>query len=122
MSGADSRSTRVMREPRRERLSAYAAKRGLDLRTSELRQVVWSKGGHVDATLATEATRYLEVIDLFRSMELDVKWRCEADEVGALTPVPEMQRPRECNRCASPHVRINGRHICLAPRGLVRSA
>ena len=33
-------------------------------------------------TLATEATCYLEVIDLFRSQELNVKWRSEADEVG----------------------------------------
>ena len=41
-------------------------------------------------TLATEATRYLEAIDLFQSMELDVEWRREADEVGALSPVPEM--------------------------------
>jgi hypothetical protein len=32
--------------------------------------------------LATEAARYLEVIDLFRSLELNVKWRSEADEVG----------------------------------------
>jgi hypothetical protein len=72
-------------------------------------------------TLATEATRYLEAIDLFQSMELDVKWRREADEVGALSPVPEMQRPPSCKHCAGPRVRINGRHICLAPRGLVRS-
>jgi len=72
-------------------------------------------------TLATEATRYLEAIDLFQSMEVDVEWRCEADEVGALGPVPEMQRPPRCKHCARPHVRINGRHICLGPRELVSS-
>ena len=72
-------------------------------------------------TLATEATRYLEAIDLFQSMKLDVKWRCEADEVGALRPVPEMQRPPGCKHCASPHVRINGGHICLGTSELVRS-
>lgn len=37
-------------------------------------------------TLATEATRYLEAIDLFGSLELDVKWRSEADEVGGSAP------------------------------------
>jgi len=67
------------------------------------------------ATLATEAIRYLEAIDLCHSMELDVKWRREADEVGALSSVPEMQRPPRCKRCAAPRVRINGRHICLGP-------
>ena len=72
-------------------------------------------------TLATEATRYLEAIDLLHSMELDVKWRCEADEVGALRPVPEMKRPPRCKHCANPHVRINGRRICLGTRELVRS-
>jgi len=37
----------------------------------------------MDATTpATEATRYLEVIDLFHSLELNVKWRSDADEVG----------------------------------------
>ena len=73
-------------------------------------------------TLATEATRYLEAIDLFHSMELDVRWRREADEVGALSPVPEMQQPPRCKHCVGPHVRINGRHLCLGPRELVRSA
>jgi hypothetical protein len=72
-------------------------------------------------TLAAEATRYLEAIDLFHSMELDVKWRREADEVEALSPVPEMQRPPRCKCCAAPRVRINGRHICLGSSGLVRS-
>jgi hypothetical protein len=37
-------------------------------------------------TLAIEATRYLEAVELFRSLELDVKWRAEADEVGAPGP------------------------------------
>jgi hypothetical protein len=64
-------------------------------------------------TLATEATRYLDAIDLFRSLELDVKWRSEADEVRALSPVPEMQGPPRCKRCAGPLVRINGQHVCF---------
>lgn len=59
-------------------------------------------------TLATEATRYLETIDLFRSLELNVKWRSEADEVGALSPPPELQRPPRCERCAGPLVWMNG--------------
>jgi hypothetical protein len=71
-------------------------------------------------TLATEATRYLQTIDLFQSMELDVKWRREADEVGALSFVPEMRRPPRCNHCAGPRVRINGRHICLVPTPFAR--
>jgi len=29
-------------------------------------------------TLATEATRYLQAVDFFRSLELNVKWRSEA--------------------------------------------
>jgi hypothetical protein len=37
-------------------------------------------------TLATEATRYLEAIDLLRSLGLDVKWRSEADEARVLSP------------------------------------
>ena len=72
-------------------------------------------------TLAAEAARYLAAIDFFRSMELDVEWRCEADELGLLSPVPELQRPARCEHCASPHVQINGRHICLGPGKLVRS-
>ncbi len=72
-------------------------------------------------TLATEATRYLEAIDFFQSMEVDVEWRCEADEVGAFSHVPERQRPARCKHCARPPVRINGRHICLGPRELVSS-
>jgi hypothetical protein len=64
-------------------------------------------------TLAAEATRYLDAIDLFRSLELDVNWRSEADEVGALCPVPEMQRPFRCERCAVPLVWINGKHVCF---------
>lgn len=65
-------------------------------------------------TLATEATRYLEAIDFFRSLGLKVKWRSEAaDEVGVLSPQPELQRPRQCERCAGPLVRINGQHVCF---------
>ena len=64
-------------------------------------------------TLATEATRYLDAIDLFHSLELDVSWRSEVDEVGALCPVAEMQRSPRCERCAGPLVRINGRHVCF---------
>jgi len=64
-------------------------------------------------TLATEATRYLEAIDLFRSLELNVKWRSEADEVGRPGPPPELQRPAGCACCAGPLVRINGQHVCF---------
>jgi hypothetical protein len=64
-------------------------------------------------TLATEATRYLEAIDLFRSLELNVKWRSEADEVGAPSPPPGLQHPPRCERCPGPLVRINGRHVCF---------
>jgi hypothetical protein len=31
-------------------------------------------------TLAQEAIRYLEAIDLFRSLELDARWRFQAEE------------------------------------------
>jgi len=64
------------------------------------------------ATLAVEASRYLEAIDLVRALELDVTWRSEADEVGAL-PAAEVRSEPRCRRCASPRVRINGRHVCL---------
>ena len=67
----------------------------------------------MDATaLVTDATRYLEAVDLFRSLGLDVKWRSEADEVGVLGLPPEQRSPR-CERCAGPLVRINGKHVCL---------
>jgi len=61
-------------------------------------------------TITTEATRYLGAIDLFRSLELNVKWRSEADEVGA---PPELQHPPRCGCCAAPLVRINGQHVCF---------
>ena len=67
------------------------------------------------ATLVTEATRYLEAIDLFRSLELNVRWRSEADEVGALGSLRIMRRSLSCERCAGPLARINGRHICFRP-------
>ena len=37
-------------------------------------------------TLATEVTRYLETIDLFRLLGLNIKWRSEANEWGAQPP------------------------------------
>jgi hypothetical protein len=64
-------------------------------------------------TLATEATRYLEVIDLFRSLELNVKWRSEAEEIGVLSSPPDLQRRLRCERCVGPLVRINGQHVCF---------
>jgi hypothetical protein len=64
-------------------------------------------------TLATETTRYLEAIDLFRSLESDVRWRSEADEVGALGPPAELQRPPRCERCAGPLVWMNGHRVCF---------
>jgi hypothetical protein len=48
--------------------------------------------------LATEATRYLEAIDFFRSLELAVDWRSEADEVGAFSP---MQRCGDLPRAST---------------------
>jgi hypothetical protein len=66
------------------------------------------------STLGTEATRYLEAIDLFRSLELDVKWRSEADEVGAPPSPPlELKRPPSCERCSGPLVWMNGRRVCF---------
>jgi hypothetical protein len=56
-------------------------------------------------------TRYLEAVDLFRSLELNVKWR--PDEVGAPSPAPELQRHPRCERCAGPLARIKGQHVCL---------
>jgi hypothetical protein len=95
---------------------AYAARRGIDYRTADLRQ-----RGNVDMDATTlEATRYLAAIDLFHAMELDVKWRHEANEVGPLSLVPGMERPPRCKHCAGPRVRINGRHICLGPTPVAR--
>lgn len=70
----------------------------------------------MEATILTnEATRYLEAIDFFRSVGLDVKWRSEANEVGVLgvLGVPPEHRCPTCERCAGPLVRINGKHVCL---------
>lgn len=64
-------------------------------------------------TLATDATRYLEAIDLFRSQGLDVKWRSEDDEVGVPRAPAGLQRPPRCERCAGPLVRLNGQHVCF---------
>jgi hypothetical protein len=61
--------------------------------------------------LAAEATRYLETVDVFRSLELGVIWRSEADELGAPTSPPELQR--RCVRCGGPLIRINGQSVCL---------
>jgi hypothetical protein len=66
----------------------------------------------MDATmLVVEATRYLEIVDLFRSLGLAVKWRSEADEIGVPRLAHELQRRATCERCAGPLVRINGPHI-----------
>ena len=68
------------------------------------------------ATLVTEATRYLEAIELFRSLEMCIEWRSEADEVGARVAASEMQPPvPTCDHCIRPLIRINGQHICLRP-------
>jgi hypothetical protein len=67
-------------------------------------------------SLDTEATRYLEAIDLCRSMGLDIKWRSEAYEVEVFSPVPALRRPSRCKHCAGPLVRINGRYLCLRIR------
>jgi hypothetical protein len=65
------------------------------------------------ATLIHETTRYLEAVDLFRSLEMDVRWRSEAEEIGPLSTAPPARRSRRCERCGCPLVRIDGRHICL---------
>jgi hypothetical protein len=80
-------------------------------------QVARGQGGvEMDAAaLAHEATRYLETIHLVQSLGLDVSWRSEAEEIGPLGSVPEVQRARSCECCGGPLVRINGRSICLRP-------
>ena len=68
----------------------------------------------MDATmLVVEATRHLEIVDLFRSLGLAVTWRSEADETGVPRRARKLQRGTVCDRCAGPLVRINGRHICF---------
>lgn len=66
----------------------------------------------MSAALVTEAARYLEAIDVFRSLGVDVEWQCEADEVRALR-TRHVQLEAESGTCASPRLRINGRHVCL---------
>ena len=63
--------------------------------------------------LVVEATRHLEIVDLFRSLGLAVTWRSEADETGVPRRARKLQRATICDRCAGALVRINGRHICL---------
>jgi hypothetical protein len=76
----------------------------------------------MDATaLATEVTRYLEIVDLFRSLGLDVKWRSEADEDQAHGPPPELHRPPTCRRCAGPLVWMNGKRVCFGTLTTARS-
>jgi hypothetical protein len=67
------------------------------------------------APLATEATGYLDALHVFRSLELDVKWRSEAEELGLPSPALQMRHSPTCGRCGAPLVRINGRHVCLQP-------
>lgn len=67
----------------------------------------------VASTVASEATRYLEAIDLFRSLRLDVTCRCEAEELAA-PRFAELWCECRCDRCASAHVRINGHHVCVS--------
>ena len=64
-------------------------------------------------TVASEATRYLEVVDLFRSVGIEVRWRAEDEEIRRLILEPRAGRPSTCGCCASPLVRINGWHVCL---------
>ncbi len=63
--------------------------------------------------LAGEAARYLEAIDILRSLGHHVRWRTEADELGRLSPPRQIPEQRTCNCCGGPLVRINGRHVCL---------
>jgi hypothetical protein len=70
---------------------------------------------HGAATVASEAARYLEAIDLFRSLGLDLTWRCETEELAAPCTA-ELCCESRCDRCASPSTRINGRHVCLGVR------
>jgi hypothetical protein len=67
------------------------------------------------ATLAEETTRYLEAVDLVRSLELDISWRPEAEELELLTPPPRRRRPPTCVRCGIPLGRTDGPHLCLRP-------
>ena len=54
-------------------------------------------------TLATEASRYLNTIDLFRSLAQDIEWRSEADEVGELGAPRRMQPEPERRGFRRPH-------------------
>ena len=65
------------------------------------------------ATLAAEATRYLEAIDVLRSAGLHVEWRSEASEVGVLSFPSDTQRPLRCERCAGRLVCLNGEPVCF---------
>jgi hypothetical protein len=59
-------------------------------------------------TLADEASRYLEAIELLRALGLNTRWRSEAVELGR----PRASQPRNRgNRLAGRHVRINGRRL-----------
>ena len=64
------------------------------------------------AKLASEASRYLEAIDLFRSLNLEIQWRTEAEEAGAFGAERTIPSEHTC-RCNSPRVRINGQHVCF---------
>lgn len=66
-------------------------------------------------TLATEATHYLEAVDLLRSLGLEVRWRPEAEELARPSPARHPSGAGMCGRCGSLVVRINGRHVCLRP-------
>jgi hypothetical protein len=58
-------------------------------------------------TLVTEAERYLEAVDLFRSLELDVTWRSEAYELSA-PRAAETRHELKCDSSANSRVGING--------------
>jgi hypothetical protein len=65
-------------------------------------------------TLVAEATRYLEAIDFFRSQELTVTWRSEADEVGVHSSLPALRRPAGWP-VLRPPARADQRTTCLVP-------
>lgn len=65
-------------------------------------------------TLADEAARYLEAVDLSVALGLRPSWRSETAELGR-DRASSFGSLATSMCCAGPLARINGRHICLGP-------
>src|SRR5262245_30687334 len=70
--------------------------------------------------LVTEAERYLEAVELFRSLELDVSRRADVNDVRVADT--SKRSDTACTRCPTPHTQINGRTTCLSSRPLTALA